>query len=83
MSAALSEMPTFSEPNAICLPKNGIFFGILSDIIEPDGEDFVLACMEGSLVAAPKALGPELWKLRSERVILANVAGKLRAEVAT
>jgi hypothetical protein len=70
-----------SEP--IRLPKNDIFVGSLQNIIEPDGEDFILAMVEGELLELSRALADKLRSLMGKRVIVGNVAGQIRAEART
>jgi hypothetical protein len=59
--------------DVIRLPKGDRFIGLLTDVIKPAGEDFVLALIEESMVQVPKELAPELWALLGQRTIIGNI----------
>jgi len=61
------------ESEVIRLPTGDIFVGLLRNVLEPDGEDFVLALIEGSLVRVPKELADELWTHVGQRTIIGNI----------
>lgn len=54
--------------------------GVLTDIIEPDGEDLILARIAGELVELPRALSARLWGLMGQRVVVARFGDNYRAE---
>ncbi len=60
-----------------------IIVGKLSDVIEPDGEDFVLARIADELIELPKVLSASLWGYMGERVIVGCITGQIRAERST
>jgi hypothetical protein len=57
----------------ICLADCQGRRGILTDIIEPDGEEIVLARVAGELVELPGQLSAQLWGLLGQRVVVARV----------
>ena len=71
--------PQANEP--IGLPERSDFRGILHDVIEPDGEDIVLACIGHLIIEVPKDLAPELWELVGQKVIIGHFDGKHRVGV--
>lgn len=77
---------TFSADNAaqhneaVRLRELDIIVGTLSDLIEPDGEDFLLARIANELIELPKSLSPSLWGYMGERVIVGRITGQYRAE---
>lgn len=79
MSGSIALAPSASLPQEpIRLPEKDVIWGILHDIIEPDGEDFVLACLQERMVEVPKSLAPELWALVGQKVIIGHFDGKHR-----
>jgi hypothetical protein len=60
-----------------------IVIGKLSDIIEPDGQEFLLARIAGELIELPKPLSEQLWGLMGQKVIVGLVARLYRAGVST
>jgi hypothetical protein len=60
-----------------------IIVGKLSDIIEPDGEDFVLARIADELIELPKSLSASLWGYMGEKVIVGCITGQIRAARST
>lgn len=60
-----------------------IVVGTLSNIIEPDDQDFLLARIAGQMVELPKSLSASLWALMGQKVIVGLLLGKHRAEMST
>lgn len=52
--------------------------GRLTDIIEPDGEDIILAEIAGRLVELPRGLSEELWALMGQKIRTARILGQIR-----
>jgi len=84
-----ASISTFSADNAaqhgdtIRLRELDIVVGTLSDIIQPDGEDFLLARIAGELIELPKSLSASLWGYMGEKVIVGRITGQIRAERST
>ena len=51
---------------------------VLQSVIEPDGEDFVLACFAERIIEVPKNLAPELRELVGQKTLVALIDGKHR-----
>lgn len=68
-----------SENDTIILNEGDIVRGMLTDIIEPDGEDIVLPEVAGELYEVPKSLAATLWPLVGRRIWMANVGGQIQA----
>ena len=66
-----------NEP--VYLRELDIIVGKLSNVIEPDGEDFLLARIAGLLVELPKSLSAQLWALMGQKVIVGLITGQYRA----
>ena len=81
VAAASNNFPSGDE--AIRLRELDIIVGTLSDVIEPDGEDFVLARIADELIELPKVLSASLWGYMGERVIVGLITGQIRAERST
>jgi hypothetical protein len=84
---AASQSSSFSESSAehevIRLRELDIIVGTLSDIIEPDGEDIILAEIANELIMLPKALSASLWGYMGQKVIVGLITGQIRAERST
>lgn len=93
MSASLSRninlLPAIVPEESFRLHEDGFFIGLLRDIIEPEQEPIVLACIEWeifgihleSLVEVQRELGPKLWELQGKKIILTMMRnGKHRVE---
>jgi hypothetical protein len=70
---ASSQQAIPESDEVIRLPVGDRFIGLLHDVVEPDGEDFVLALIEESMVRVPKGLADELWTLVGQKVIIGNI----------
>jgi hypothetical protein len=57
--------------------------GLLSDIIELDGEDFLLAKVGSVWVELPRTLSAQLWGLLGQKIRTARLDGKYRVGKAT
>ena len=53
--------------------------GLLRNVIEPDGDLIVLACIDNDLIEIPKDQAAILQQLVGQRICLAIVDGKFRA----
>lgn len=79
---SISILSPASGNDTVILSDGDLLRGSLADIIEPDGEDILLAEIAGDLVEVPKALSSALWSLVGKRIWLACIGGKIRfAEV--
>lgn len=83
MSASSSAPISFSDIPSLTriLSEGDILRGKLSDIIEPDGQDIILADIAGDLVEVPKAQSPALWSMVGWRIWLACIGGQIRSGV--
>jgi hypothetical protein len=79
----LSPVSAEAKDDIIHLQEIDIAAGILTDIIEPDGQPIILACIDDMLVEAPKAMSRKLWPFIGRRICLAVVDGKFRAGALT
>jgi|WetSurMetagenome_2_1015567.scaffolds.fasta_scaffold1254376_2 hypothetical protein len=70
-----------NEP--VYLRERDIFIGPLTEVAEPDGEDFLLARIAGELLELPMELSAQLRALVGLRVIVGKIAGQYRAGVST
>lgn len=73
---------TFPSCETIQLNPRDLHRGVLTDIIEPDGEEIVLARINGSLIELPRDLSAQLWGLLGQRIIVARFGDKYRAALA-
>ena len=70
--------PQAEEP--VRLEEHTSFRGMLQNVIEPKGEDFVLACIGILTIEVPKSLAPELWALLGQKVVIGLFDKKHRLE---
>jgi hypothetical protein len=66
------------SPATKILPYCGGFRGQLRDIIQPDGENIVLAGIGEEWVELPRTLAPHLWQLVGQRVVVARIGEEYR-----
>lgn len=85
MSASSTAPISFSDnlPLTSILSEGDIYRGKLADIIEPDGQDIILADIAGDLIEVPKAQSSALWSMVGWRIWLACIGGKIRFAVVT
>lgn len=80
MSTSPSASISFSDNHPL---EGDIYRGKLSDIIEPDGQDIILADIAGDLVEVPKAQSSALKSMVGWRIWLACIGGEIRFAVVT
>lgn len=76
---SISILPPESENDTTILNEGNIVRGILTDIIEPDGEAIILLVVAGELYEVPRSLAATLWPQVGRRIWLANLAGAIQA----
>jgi hypothetical protein len=70
--------PSSLEPEIIRLRELEGWHGMLSDIIEPYGEDIILAEIGGHLIELPKYLSATMWGLMGQPVRVGCFDGQVR-----
>lgn len=75
----LPATPATLTEEILRLQERGVFIGLLSDIIEPDGEDIILARIEDTLVEVPRGLSEKLWGMVGQRAVIGLFDGQYLA----
>jgi hypothetical protein len=70
-----------SEPGH--LDEGRFIIGQLSDIVEPDGEDYLLARIAGKMMELPKSLSASLWALMGRKVVAGLILGQYKVGLST
>jgi hypothetical protein len=65
------------------LSEPEVITGQLLEVVEPDGQDFLIARIAGLLVELPKCLSESLQSMMGQKVIVGRILGIYRAELST